>query len=270
LDRYDFVILVYTEELTVKGKVQLFIVITLFCGLVCGCASDEALKKDIASLNSQMVEMQKSIADTNLRMEEMSNSIFILQEQAKANKEQLKAMQQPKIYIQGETSAENHLDPSQSVDPAPLPQGGIPMPGYGAQNIQGGVSSSLPVNASLPGENSEFTSALASYRKNNYGLAVFDFSSFLTKNPNGAEAEQALYYLGMSYFKLNEFAQAVREWNKLLTRFPASSKGAEVAYRIGISYNALGDENHAKSFFDLVIEKYPGTEWAGKAKSALK
>ena len=253
-----------------KLKLQFFIVILVGCSLVGGCAHKNPAQEDVEALKSQIIELQKSIADVNLRMEELANSIYILQEQSKSNKEAIKLVAQPKIYIQGEIPAESYLDDSQSQTPVPLPQGGNGMPEYGTDKIKGAVSAGIPVNEAGLGASSEFSSAMASYKKENFGLAVFDFTSFLSKNTNSPETEQALYYLGMSYLRLNEFAQAAREWNKLISRFSASARAPEVTYRIGTAYNALGEKERARTFFDLVIRKYQGSKWAGKAASALK
>lgn len=205
-------------------------------------------------MRSQMIEMQKSIADTNMRMEEMSNSIFILQEMTKANKAAIANVARPSITIQGgpnDSSIPSGFVPEEDpvTDPMPLPSGG----GFLAAATSG-----------------EYASALASYEKGNYGLAVFDFTGFVSKNPNNPELEQALYYLGMSYFQLNEFALAVEAWNKLLNKFPAGSKNDEVAYRIGVAFNTLGQRDRAKNYFDLVVQKYAGSDWAIKASNALK
>ena len=251
-------------------KLQLFVVIVLICVFLSACASNDAAEKDMAALKSQIIELQKSIADVNLRMEELSNSVFILQEQSKVNKEGIKRLAQPTVFIQPDPSAEAYLDPTQVEPNAPFPQGGNVSPAYGTQNIRGAIGESIPVQGASPGANGQFASAMASYKRNNFGLAVFDFTSFLAKNPNDAQAESALYYLGESYFRLNEFAQAAREWNKLLGRFPASERAAEVAYRIGLAYNALGEKDRAKTYFDLVLQKHGDTKWGQKAAAALR
>ena len=250
---------------------QFFILILTICVVASGCASNDAAQKDVDSLKSQFIEMQKSIADVNLRMEELTNSIFILQEQSKSNKEALKLVEQPKIHIQSEQpSAESFLDPDQGLLPGPLPQGGRANPGYGTDNIKGSIGEGPPVQESSSGASGAFASAMASYKKNNFGLAVFDFTNFLSKNRQDPKSEQAYYFLGLSYFRLNEFAQAAREWTVMLSRFPNGEKAAEVTYRVGLAYNALGERDNAKNHFDATVQKYAGTQWAQKAAAALR
>ena len=247
-----------------RNALRIFAVILGICMFSAGCATNDALKSEVTGLRSQVVELQKTLADTNLRMEELSNSIFILQERTKANKEALAEVTQPKIVISGDSAgpAERYL--VQQDAGTPLPQGG-----FGADNITGSIPSEMPVQQAQPAGSSELAAAKAGFQKNNYGLAVFDLTSFLAKNPSGPEQEEALYYLGMSYFQLNEFSQAIREWNKLLGRFPQSQWAAEATYRTGISYNALGNKTTARTFFDLTVQKYPNTSWAKKAAGAL-
>lgn len=243
----------------------------LFCGvLFFGCANDEAVKKDMGELKSQIIEMQKSIADTNLRMEELSNSIFILQEGTKSNKEALNRMRQPTIVIQEHNPAERNLYADQDAVNEPLPQGGQMTPNYGTDSIKGSVATTLPVSEAPLSGTSEFDMARGNFIKKNYGLAVFDFNSFLSKNPSGQQGEQAQYYLGMSYFNLNEFSQAVREWNTFLQRYPSSTLTPDVTYHIGVAYNTLGEKEKARTFFDQVVEKYKGTPWAAKAAGAMQ
>lgn len=239
-----------------RVKLRLFYIVLLCCGCLSGCKSDNALKAEIDGLKVQVIELQKSIADVNLRMEEVSNTIFILQEQAKANREAVKSLTQPKIYIQGETPTQSHSLLNESVTPAPLPQGGRVDENFNTAptaNVSGGLAT-----------------ALSNYRKRNYGLAVFDFNSYLSKNQTGPNTEKALFFLGMSYFSLNEFAQAVREWKKLIMQFPSSSFAAETNYRIGLAYQAMGQDAQAKRFFTLTIQKHQGSEWAARAAAELK
>ncbi len=243
---------------TVKELLYLFCIVPAILVLSFGCASDKALQKEITDINSQMIEMQKSIADTNMRMEEMNNSIFILQEMAKANKDEINKIKRPTITIQG-GSVDGAIPPGLDSDRG-IQMNTIPLP-LG----EGGV---LESNGAPRGK--EFASALESYNKGNYGLAVFDFSGFISKNPGSPDLEQALYYLGMSYFNLNEFALSIREWRKLLNKFPRGRRSAETAYRIGVAYNTLGQIDKGKNYFDLVIQNYAGSQWAKKASDALK
>ena len=135
---------------------------------------------------------------------------------------------------------------------------------------QGGRTEESFDNATTANSPVGLSTALSNYRKKNFGLAVFDFNSFLTKNPSGPDAEKAFFFLGVSYFSLNEFAQAIREWNKLLKRFPSSSFAPETSYRIGLAYNAMEQREKAIRFFKLTIQKHQGSEWAEKAAAELK
>jgi TolA-binding protein len=247
-----------------RGKLHLFAICVVILVLGSGCAKDDLVRKDLDALRSQMVEMQKSIADTNLRMEELSNSIFILQERSKANTAALKDVAQPRIVIS--QPAESFLAPPTN---APLPQGPVTSPNVGAAAIKSSVGTGLPVRQTGPVGGSAYASARASYSMASYGLAVFDFSAFLASHPSNSNAEQARYYLGMSYFKLNEYAQAAREFTQYLSDYPSGSRAAEVTYMAGLAYNAAGQPSQAKTFFDLTQKKYAGTPWATKAAQAL-
>ena len=249
-----------------KGKLYLYVVLLMALTQSLGCANNDQIEKDLASLRSQMIEMQKSNADMNLRMEELSNSIFILQERSKANTDAIKDVSQPRIVIQ-DIPAENHLT---AMPSDPLPQGPVQSPSFGTAAIKSSVGVGIPVQASgLSGSNT-FDSARQSYSQDNFGLAVFDFSAFLQKNPTGPQAQQARYFLGMSYFKLNEYGQAAREFTRYLSDYPAGARAAEVTYMAGLAYNAAGQPDQARTFFDLAAKKYPGTVWATKAARATK
>ncbi len=68
-----------------------------------GCAQHQAPVDQFKETQAQMAELQKSLANMNLRLEELNNSVFILQETSKANRESIRELkrdqQKPTVFI---------------------------------------------------------------------------------------------------------------------------------------------------------------------------
>jgi TolA-binding protein len=60
-------------------------------------------------------------------------------------------------------------------------------------------------------------------------------------------------------------------WAKVFKRFPSSAEAPEATFHLGVSYDHpnLSAIAVAARFYRLTVERYPGTEAAGKSQEAL-
>ncbi len=247
-----------------------------------GCMTSYARTQDVDKMRAQMTEMQQSMAHLNLRMEELNNSVMILQETARANRESIRGLQtdieKPSIYIA-------QTPPMDTNPTRPLPQGGE-MP-RGTPDMPRAMSFPIPytgapskspvtptaVAATMPGEPAKGASpalepAVRQFQDGNYGLAAYDLAAWLAANPNAADSTQARYYLAESYYQLGDFAQAAREYGLVLAR-GAGSLGAKATLRAGQCFAAQGQSAKSEELFRKVVAQYPGTAEADLAGKEL-
>ena len=255
-------------------------VLALCAVFATGCMTQYARTQDVDKMRAQMTEMQQSMAHLNLRMEELNNSVMILQETARANRESIRGLQtdleKPTIYVA--------QTPAMDTNPTrPLPQGGdvarggpampqamsfpIPYTGVGSKSPitpTAGVSSPEAAGASSPA----LEPAVRQFQGGNYGLAAYDLAAYLAANPNAADSTQARWYLAESYYQLGDFAQAAREYGLVLAR-GAGSLGAKATLRAGQCFAAQGLTAKSEEMFRKVVAQYPGTAEADLAGKEL-
>ena len=81
-------------------------------------------------------------------------------------------------------------------------------------------------------------------------------------------AEKELYIADF-YYRTEKFMNALVRYQKYLKEFPDHDKGSHAYYRAGLSAEALDDEAKKSTFFRYLIEKYPQSSEAKKAKRNL-
>jgi tol-pal system protein YbgF len=111
--------------------------------------------------------------------------------------------------------------------------------------------------------------AKAKYDSGDFEGAIQGFDAYL-KNPKAKKSEEATWFRAESYFNLKEYKKAIIDYSKITEHFPNSKLLPVTLYKIGISFDALGMHDDAKGFYQDLVEKFPKSAEAKKAKSKLK
>jgi TolA-binding protein len=90
------------------------------------------------------------------------------------------------------------------------------------------------------------------------------------KSSKPRQAEEATFLRGEAYFGLKQYKKAIIDFSKFPERFQKSRKMPEALYKIGLSFDALGMREDARNFFQELIEKFPKTVEAKKAKGRVR
>jgi len=73
-----------------------------------------------------------------------------------------------------------------------------------------------------------------------------------------------------AYYQLKQYKKAIVDYSKFPEKFTTSKKMPVALLKIGQSFDALGMRDDAKSFYQELIEKFPKSQEAKKARSKLK
>ena len=82
-------------------------------------------------------------------------------------------------------------------------------------------------------------------------------------------APRAQYWIGDSYFNLRDFKSAIASQQKLISTYPDSPSVPDALLNIASSQVELGDTTAARKTMDGLVERYPASEAAEKAKRRL-
>jgi tol-pal system protein YbgF len=114
-----------------------------------------------------------------------------------------------------------------------------------------------------------YATAMASFRADEHGQAVLEFTELIDKFPKHALAASAQYWIGEAYYRQRDFNQAVTEFQKVPDLYPQSTAVAESLLKLGMCYRALHDLPRARETWEQVVRSHPRTEAATQARSLL-
>ena len=103
----------------------------------------------------------------------------------------------------------------------------------------------------------------------NFEGAIENLTAAL-KSAKGKKAEEATFLRGEAHFALKDYKKAIVDYSKFPEKFTHSSYMPKALYKIGLSFEALGMKDDAKGFYHELLEKYPKSPEAKKAKSKAK
>ena len=110
--------------------------------------------------------------------------------------------------------------------------------------------------------------------KNEFKAGKFDdaaesLSDYL-KTPKGKHVEEATFLRAESYYGLKQYKKAILDYSKFPEKFTTSRRLPSALYKIGQSFEALGMKEDAKGFYQELVDKFPKSPEATKAKKKVK
>jgi tol-pal system protein YbgF len=118
---------------------------------------------------------------------------------------------------------------------------------------------------------SEYSAALAKLRaEQKPAEAKTLFEAFRAKHPKSNLADNAMYWSAECDFAMKSYPEAIQGFEKLIKARPRSQKVPDALIRIGESWVALGEKAKAKPVLEKVIDSYPKSDAANRARSTLE
>jgi tol-pal system protein YbgF len=116
----------------------------------------------------------------------------------------------------------------------------------------------------------DYEAAWRTLDKKDYKAAIGRFREFIKKYPKSTLAGNAQYWIGESHYALKEFDQAIIEFDAVRRRYPQGEKVPAALLKQGFAFAELGEKVNARLILQEVVEKYPQSPEAGRAKQRLK
>jgi tol-pal system protein YbgF len=115
----------------------------------------------------------------------------------------------------------------------------------------------------------DYENAWRSFERKDYPVAATRFREFVKKNPKSRLAASAQFWLGESHFALKEFEKAIVAYDEV-RRYPHTEKVAAALLRQGLAFAELGERVNARLVLQELIEKFPQSAEAPRARQKLK
>jgi tetratricopeptide (TPR) repeat protein len=97
-----------------------------------------------------------------------------------------------------------------------------------------------------------------------YQKALDIYQKLLDEKPH---LISAYYHMGWIYYQQEDYQNAIDHFRRYLE---PGIKSDFVYYHLGLSYDKIGDRQNAEYYFNLILEEFPETEMADRARKELE
>lgn len=92
---------------------------------------------------------------------------------------------------------------------------------------------------------------------------------FLRQSPTGPLAVNAQYWVGEAYYGEKKYENAILQFQDVIQKYGDHPKAAAALLKQGLTFNALGDQKNAKVILKRLVDTFPMSEEAKRAKEKL-
>ena len=139
-----------------------------------------------------------------------------------------------------------------------------------AKGTQGAESLGDKTSAEADPIKNEYEDILRLIDKKDYRPAISRFREFMKRNPNSELSDNAQYWIGECHYALKEFDQAILEFDQVRRKYPKGDKVPAALLKQGFAFAELGDKLDARLILQELIDRYPLSAEATRAKEKLK
>lgn len=115
-----------------------------------------------------------------------------------------------------------------------------------------------------------YLKGLDSLKAGDVAAAREQFTGFLEQNPKHELAANAHYWIGETYYSENNYESAILSYQEVIKNYPGKDKVVAAMLKQGMAFNEINDSKSAKYVYKKLIEGFPKSEEARKAKMLLK
>lgn len=93
--------------------------------------------------------------------------------------------------------------------------------------------------------------------------------AFVKARPQSELLPNAFYWIGEAYYSEKSFENAIVQFQDVLDKYPNHPKAAAALYKQALSFEAMGEGKKSTALLKKLIETYPVSDEAKKAKERL-
>lgn len=115
-----------------------------------------------------------------------------------------------------------------------------------------------------------YLKGLDSLKTGDVAAAREQFTKFLEQNPSHELAANAHYWIGETHYSEKNYESAILSYQEVIKNYPGKEKVVAAMFKQALSFNAIKDTKSAKFVLKKLIEGFPKSEEAKKARIMLK
>lgn len=249
------------------------------------------LRADVAGVQSEVEAVRTSLADTRANIQQMQRDVSAVRERldetrvqvgkqigqtSRDGDQRVKNLESKLAKLEDELKTQGELLQTQS-ELLKKREEELKQMREAAQAAQVAQKEAPAVDGAAEGNvaeseaiKREYENAWRAMEKKDYRAAIARFKEFLKKNPKSKLAGNAQYWIGECHYALREFDQAILEFDTVRRRYPQGEKVSAALLKQGFAFAELGEKVNARLILQEVVEKYPQSPEAARAKQKLK
>lgn len=137
-----------------------------------------------------------------------------------------------------------------------------------AQNASDKPDAAKPADPAA--ESHDYETALTALKASKFADAVIGFAAFIKAYPNSTMLPSAYFWAGYGYNQIKDPAKAAEMYGKVVANWPADPKAPDAMLEQANSMELAGDRKGARKVLETLVEKYPASDAAKKAKPRIK
>jgi tol-pal system protein YbgF len=126
------------------------------------------------------------------------------------------------------------------------------------------------VDAQKEPPKSLYETGLEKYRAGRYAEAMADLKSYIASSPDPNLADDAQFWIGESLFSMEKYEDAILQYDLVTKRYSKGDKVPEALLKEGMAFYKTGDGQTGNLVLQRLIQGYPATEAAAKARKIVK
>lgn len=115
-----------------------------------------------------------------------------------------------------------------------------------------------------------YLKGLDSLKAGDVATAREQFTKFLDQNPTHELAANAQYWIGETYYTEKNYDSAILAYQAVIKNYPGKDKVVAAMLKQAMAFNAIRDTKSARFVLKKLIEGFPKSDEAKKAKAMLK
>ena len=221
----------------------------------------QALKAVTDRIEASDMAVRKSMADQKVVLDNLNVEMRVIRQNTQDHNTRLQTLKEEMDAV-GSSVSNLSLRSSSSID-IPVPATGDPAVATPATT----ANPAAPRSGIPPGR--LYDTAWGDYGSGNMTMAASGFERFLSEYPKSDKADDAQYFLGMSYMKQKKVPEAISAFTALINTYPNGDYVDEAYYSLGDAQRTLGQTEAARLSWQTVVSKYPDSDGGLLAKQRL-
>jgi tol-pal system protein YbgF len=98
---------------------------------------------------------------------------------------------------------------------------------------------------------------------------MISFQNYIDQYPHSASIPEAIYWIGQSHYNQGAYKEAIGFFERVEANYPAHDKVPNALLKEAFSYIELGQPDRAKEILSRLIERFPQSNEAYRARDTL-